>query len=531
MLPFGRNAWAQTPVTPAARPAQPAIPPGDPLGRTTPRGTVRGFLSAAGTKDWQTATRYLNTHEQGSAAVALADQLFVVLNRGLRVQLTKISDQPEGSLSYPAEPYKDLIGRISGEDTDIDIVVERVDFKDSGSIWVFSRNTLAAIPELYKEITVDTEENGVLKFLLEKKFANIALFHWIAIFVCLPLLYVSEIALNRLLSRGTGAVRRRLRKNPNLPNPDVLTTPVRLLLLAWIIHWGESEIPLPLLGREFWSAVAALLTVAGCAWLMMRANHWCEAKISVRLGRHNSTGALSVLRFLRSGVDVLILFVGLLVLLRFFGIKATTALAGLGIGGIAFALAAQKTLENIIAGISLIGDQALRVGDFLRVGTTLGTVTHIGLRSTRIRTLDRTMANLPNGQIANASVENLSLRDRFLFHHILCLAQETSASQIRTVLAGIADVLAYRPEVENKDARVRLLRFGTSSFDLELFAYVVAQNWPDFLRIQEALLLGVMDVVEAADARISLPSQITYLEPRAFQSGRPEGAIAENQRS
>lgn len=140
------------------------------------------------------------------------------------------------------------------------------------------------------------------------------------------------------------------------------------------------------------------------------------------------------------------------------------------------------------------------------------------------------MANLPNGQIANASVENLSLRDRFLFHHILSLAQETSASQIRTVLAGIADVLAYRPEV-NKDARVRLLRFGTSSFDLEVFAYVVAQNWPDFLRIQEALLLGVMDVVEAADARISLPSQITYLEPRAFQSGRPEGAIAENQRS
>ena len=98
--------------------------------------------------------------------------------------------------------------------------------------------------------------------------------------------------------------------------------------------------------------------------------------------------------------------------------------------GIAIALAAQKTLENVVGGVSLIFDRALHVGDFLKLGDTLGTVQDIGLRSTRIRTLDRTMVSVPNGQIANVSLENLSLRDKFWFHHILGLRYGTTSSQM-----------------------------------------------------------------------------------------------------
>ncbi len=483
----------------------------DPLGRTTPRGTVRGFLSAASKDEKQTAVRYLNTSQDGRAGLLLVDELFAVLNRRLHVEFNEISDQPEGSVSYSADPDRDLVGRVNTQSGDVvDIVVERIHRKDGSRIWLFSRQTLEIIPELYDEVSINAGKNGLLTFLIEHKLAHIPLVHWLAVFVGLPLFHFLGIGLNRLLSRLAGELRRKVDERSDLPDPEMLSKPVRLLLLAWLIRWAISRISLPLLARQFWSSIAVVIAIAACVWLLIRLSGWLENKARVRLDRRRLAGALSILRFVRSALDALIMFVGVLVLFHYFGIQATTALAGLGVGGIAIALAAQKTLENIIAGLSLISDKALRVGDFLRVGTALGTVTEIGLRSTRIRTLDRTVVNVPNGQIANVSLENLSLRDKFWFHHFLALTCETSAAQLRSVLAGLTDLLAQRLEVDKDTGHVRFLRFGSSSFDVEIFAYVTADDWTDFLKIQEQLLLETIQIVEKAGTRIALPFQIMY---------------------
>ena len=93
----------------------------------------------------------------------------------------------------------------------------------------------------------------------------------------------------------------------------------------------------------------------------------------------------------------------------------TAVVAGIGVGGIAVALAAQKTLENLIGGITIVSDQPIRVGDFCRVGEYQGTVQAVGLRSTRIRTLGRTVVSIPNGQLAVMNIENFSLRDKIWF--------------------------------------------------------------------------------------------------------------------
>jgi len=514
------NAWAQVGVgtsAPAPTPAQPEVST-DSLGRNTPRGTVRGFLTAAGQKDNETAVHYLNTRLRGEAATGLVQQLAVVLNRRLPAKLNEISDRPEGSLSDPTEPGRELIGTITSDFGNVDIFVERMDREKIGSIWLFSRKTLDEIPELYAEVSSAPAGNAFTKFLLETRIAHIALIQWLAVFVGLPLLHFLGIRLNRVLSQLVGRVVRRVRKNPNLPDPEFLPMPARLLLLAVIIRWGLLVITLPLLARQFWSGIAAMVLITGCVWFVIRLNGLFEEKIRRRLGRRNLTGALSILRFARSAVDGAVLFVGLLVLLHYFGVNPTAALTGLGVGGIAIALAAQKTLENVIAGISLISDKAIRVGDFLRVGETLGTVTDIGLRSTRIRTLDRTMVNVPNGQIANASLENLSLRDQFWFHHTLRLTCETTVTQLRSILAGLTNMLLQRPTIEESSARARFLAFGESSIDVEIFAYFCARDWPDFLRVQEEVLLDVMDLVQAAGARIALPSRITYVTPGSRQS-------------
>ena len=134
-----------------------------------------------------------------------------------------------------------------------------------------------------------------------------------------------------------------------------------------------------------------------------------------------------------------------LIALRYFGVDPTAALAGLGIGGIAVALAAQKTLENVIGGLSLIFDKAVRVGDSLKLGEAVGTVDSIGLRSTRIRTLDRTILSIPNGQMANVSLETLSVRDKCWFHHIVGLQYETTSAQMRHVIDAIRERLVTDP--------------------------------------------------------------------------------------
>jgi MscS family membrane protein len=216
-------------------------------------------------------------------------------------------------------------------------------------------------------------------------------------------------------------------------------------------------------------------------------------------------------------------------MLDYLGVNTTAALAGLGVGGIAVALAAQKTLENVIGDLSLIFDQTVHLGDSLKVSDTTGTVDAIGLRSTRIRTLDRTILSVPNGQIANASLENFSARDKFRFYHVLGLKYDTTAEQLEGVLAEIEALLTQYPSIEPGSPRVRFIRFGASSLDIEIFAHLFSRDWNQFLESQQKLLLKIMAIVQAAGARITLPSQTVYVVNGADEtspSSRRERTVA-----
>jgi MscS family membrane protein len=236
--------------------------------------------------------------------------------------------------------------------------------------------------------------------------------------------------------------------------------------------------------------------------------------------------SVAVLRLARRVGDVLIVCAGFLAALGYFGVDPTAALAGLGIGGIAVALAAQKTLENVIGGFSLVFDKALRVGDVLKLGEIVGTVDQIGLRSTRIRTMDRTVVSVPNGQISTVNIETLSERDKFLFRHVIGLRYETTPAQIRTVVSQLHALLMTQPGADLESVRVRFLRLGAFSLDIELFAYFYASDWNRFLEIQEGLLLQAMEVVHRAGTQIAFPSQTLHLtDDRAARASRAEESI------
>jgi MscS family membrane protein len=500
-------------------PAVPSVPqpelPKDSLGRTTPRGTVLGFLNVARKGNDEVAAQYLNTRLRGKSAANLAHELFVVLDRRLPAKLNELSDKPEGSQTDPLQPNMDRVGTITSSNGDVGILLERVDLGKIGYRWLFSSKTLESIPDLYKEVSLVSPDSILPQFLVNTRVADVPLFEWLALLVGVPFLYLLTFVLSRLLSPPAGRLQRHVRRKPDLPDPDVIPAPVRLLLIAFIIRWAISKVTLSIFARQFWSNTATVIIILCCVWLFIRFNGRIEELICRRLLRNKSTGAVAVSRLALRVIDVLAVFVGVLIGLNHFGFSPTAALAGLGVGGIAVALAAQKTLENVIGGVSVIFDQTVRVGDSLKVGETSGTVEDIGLRSTRIRTLDRTIVSVPNGQIANASLENISVREKFWFHPNLYLRYDTTPAQLRLVLDGIKELLAKQLLVENESIRVSFISLGTSALEIAVSAYLFARDWGSFLEIQNELHIRIMEIVEATGTNFAPRAPLLVQAPAA----------------
>jgi MscS family membrane protein len=207
---------------------------------------------------------------------------------------------------------------------------------------------------------------------------------------------------------------------------------------------------------------------------------------------------------------VIFLFVTLIVL-RTLGVDVTPALAGLGIGGLALGLGAQRTFENIFGGVSILFDKVVVVGDVCRVNNQTGTVEDIGLRSTRLRTPERTVLSIPNGIMASTTLENLRFRDKFLCQQVIRLSYDLSPDHIRYVLEEIRELLLENPKVEDASSRVRLIRFAEYAIEVEIFCYILETEFNAFVVTQEALLLSIMEGIDKAGAVVALPTQTTFV--------------------
>jgi MscS family membrane protein len=510
------RAQLTAPAQPPASPAQTVEPEKDPLGRDTPRGTVIGFMAAARDGKLETASAYLNVTVRDHGTPDLARRLYVVLDSRLPARLNQLSDRAEGSLANPLKPDQDVVGTISTNNGPLDIVVEHVSAGASGRVWLFSGATLDAVPAVYDEIHLVAVE-PYLPRVLTARIGGIRLFEWLAFFVGIPVIY----RVIGLFGRLSGPATERLRRRYGLPERTSKLTPgpLRLILIALAIRWLLSSLDLPLFERQFWFATARVLATVAIVWAGLLLNGFGERYLDARL-RGSSIGDSALLRLGRRLADVLVVAAGMLIVLEYFAVDPTAALAGLGIGGIAVALSAQKTLENVIGGVSIIFDKAVRVGDFLKLGDIAGTVDYIGLRSTRIRTLDRTIVSVPNGQIANVNIETLSVRDKFWFHHFVALSYETTAEQLRAIADDFRNLLDDNPRVDKTTIRARIIRLGSFSIDVEVFAYVFARDWNHFLEIQEALLLDIVETVERRGATIAFPTQTVHF------AGPEGGAVA-----
>ena len=483
----------------------------DPLGRETPAGTVFGFLQACQSANYKTAAQYLDLPaRKQSEGPEIAMQLKALIDTsGANVSLKRISTRPEGDMQEGVAFDRQHLGTLVAGDSEAPLLLERQTKPSIGKLWYFSSDTLEKVPELYDQIQAHEIEKKLPAALVENEFVGLAMWQWFALLLALPLsaaiawLLIKVFQVPRTLyARYKGLPVRQLWKNTSWPLWLLLATLVDRILVAYI--------GVPLLQRHYYSQLTMVIAVSALFWVLWRVtarvlHHFRNRAINA--GR-TGTGSLMILgeRIFKA----LIVIGAAIAVLGVLGFNLTTALAGLGIGGLAIAFAAQKTLENLFGGVSVLGDEVIRVGDTCQFGERVGTVEDISLRSTRIRTTERTELSIPNGALATMNVENLTRRDKILFKTALGLRSDTSPDQLRYVLAEIRRMLYEHPKVETSSARIRFIGIAASSLDLELFSFVLTREMSEFTAIREDLLFRIMDIVAESGSSFAFPSRTTY---------------------
>jgi len=492
--------------------AAPQPTPAQALERTSPRATVEGFLAAVGARNYAEADRFLDLSDlPGAARKKAARKLRVVLDRQLWIEPSAISGDAEGYANDGLAANQDSVGWLETPEGPHNVILVRVN-RDGGQRWLFSAASVATASALYDELGYGRLTAYLPAPLIDYQFLNVQLWQWIALLLLVLLAYLAAWIITRAAAWMLTPLTRWTETQIDNRVLSLMRGPVRLLIGIAVFSAGTLPLGLSVMVRTVLSAAEQLLVIAGVAWIVMRVLDVVTETLRERLVRRAQTNAISLLPPGRRTAKVLIVAIAVLAALNSFGFNVTAVLAGLGVGGIAVALAAQKSIENLFGGVTLYADQPVRVGDFCRFGDTVGTVEDIGLRSTRIRTLNRTTVAVPNAEFANLHLENFSKRDKFWYHPTIGLRYETTPDQLRYILVEVRRMLYAHPKVDPTPARVRFTTFNAYSLDLEIFAYILTSDYDGSLEVAEDLNLRIMDIVAAAGSSFAFPSQTTYLE-------------------
>jgi MscS family membrane protein len=508
--------WAQSPLTQLLEgptPASTSSKPSDPLGRDTPYGTIFGFLQAAQAGNNSIAAQYLqmSAARRQSEGETDAAHLKEVMDSAYAGSLKHISIQPEGAAQEGVPPGRQQLGTIASGDVETDLELVRVSDPNAGKIWLISSGTLAKLPELYDQVAARQVETRLPAWMVKHQVAGMPLWQWFALLLLIPVAAVAGwLALAVLQVPWRWWERKQGLQNPS--SWRSVSVPGWLLGGTVIHRIVAGYIGMPLLPRHYYAQVTAVAMIIGTNWIFWRGILWSMHRVRKRALAHGHVGTGSLMLLGERIIKALVFIAAVFSIFGVLGFNLTTALAGVGIGTLAIGFGAQQTIANLFGGVSVLGDEVIRVGDVCKFGDRTGTVEDIGLRSTRVRTEERTLLAIPNGTVASINVENLSRRDKMLFKTVLGLHLDTPPDHLRYVLAEIRGVLTSHPKIEKSTARVRLIELGSAAINVEIACYVMTLNFDEFAQAREDLLLNIMHFVEDSGTTLASPSQKLFLE-------------------
>lgn len=514
-VPFWFKVLIKGEVAESGEPINPGLGPAPvEVRRGTPREALAGYFNAWRTGQFGLAAHYLDlsgvpSELQAARGARLARRLNLALQRLVWVDLSLVSNAPLGSPEAGVPEDQETFATVKVGHHPLELRLRHLWDRELGNVWLISPETVAWIDRIYARHGYGWVGDHAPVMLFAVQLGGLQLWQWLALLAGIAAGWV----VSRWLGRRAVRVAERLAARTSSGWDDAMVRaldgPAALVIWALVLLAVSPWLGFSPAVRTFAFTICKLLAVSGIGWLLLRL---VDVTVDyLRTARADNQVGVGFLPILARFGKVLVLAILVLAALDVVGVNVVGVLAGLGLGGIAIAFAAQKTIENMFGAASIAGDRAFQVGDFVSIGSDLGTVEDVGLRSTRLRTLARTVVTIPNGVVVAGRVENFTARDRILFNPTVGVVYGTSAEQLRTIRDGIKRRLEEHPRVHQPDHRVRFRSFGDSSLNIEVLCWVATREFAEFLEVAEELNFAIAEEVERAGSSFAFPTRTVVM--------------------
>ena len=493
-----------------SKPAQTYIP--DSFGRDTPRSTMQGFIHALAEKDTELIVQFLDneTVKTTKDIDKLIENLQHTLDKSGRFEpILNISDSHDGNLSDMLPSNEEQVGTIEVDGKEVVLLLTKKINKDNVVYWQISKKTLVQIPKTTQNVpNLMTELGERLGFgLLQGK----RLFGYdVANGLSLGVIIIMSLMMVWLLVVSLyGAVAFLYPKvtHKNFAIPPKMILPFSVVVLAYMLPEIMVQSGVPVTLRASVTRAKDVVAWLAMGWLALRLIDVVFRRAEAISLRRNRPEQVSILTLLRKVAKAFMLILALIIILGNLGFDLTTGIAALGVGGLALAFGAQKTIENLIGSVVVVADRPVHVGDYCRFGDMEGTVIDIGIRSSRIRTLNRTIVTLPNGEFSAMQIENYTARDMFYFLHHLYLKRDVNLDELGRMMSELKAFLLTHSHTNHEWTQVRISELRQDCFVVEIRCYITADDVRMFYDKQSELILDVLHEVEKYDVQHALPSQ------------------------
>jgi len=476
------------------------------VARDSPRASISDFVSLCRAGDFAAASHYLELRpEQEALGPTLARRLKAVLDRKAWVDAEQLSPLNTGNLQDGLPPFTDELGSIAGKDGVVE-PIRIVRRNRDGGRWMFSSVTVHRIDAWYELLVDRWLLEHLPQPLLRPGPRELLWWQWLALPLLIGLSSIGGSVLSYITAKLLAGIAARSVTTWDDAMVERMRRPLTLwwtlgvfyALLPWLALYAPAE--------EFVLRVMHTIFLVGIFWALSRFVDVSGQVVLRSPWARTHEASRSLVSLTARVAKVAILAIAAVALLSQLGYPIASILAGLGVGGLAVALAAQKTVENLFGAFSIGADQPFREGDFVRVDDFLGTVERIGLRSTKFRTADRTLISIPNGKLADMKIETFAARDRLRLAMTVGLVRSTSSKQLKEVIEGIEGALWTQPKLFPNSSVVRFEKFGPSSLDLDVIAYFDTRDFAEFTKIRQDLLHEFLSIIERAGTSLAVPA-------------------------
>jgi MscS family membrane protein len=431
-----------------------------------------------------------------------------------------LSNDETGSKEKGVPSDEEVLVQKKVENGSYDLRLKRHKIKGrTGYVWVFSPETVGQVDAYYKAIGYGVAGDHLPTFFFRVQLWDVQLWQYLGLALGLVLAWVFGLIVSFLLRKVLGRLSAMTKNDWDDSLVAAAGMPLRVIFLALgysVVISAMALAPAPL---EFIYRAVKLLGLLGGGWFLVRAVDVLADFLHDKARRRQDEVSLAIVPIARKILRPIMCLVVILMVLQNAGVQVTVLLGALSIGGLAIAMAGKATAENLLGGIMIALDRPFKVGDVIKLGEFCGMVEEVGVRSTKLRTLERTLVTVPNGQVADSKIENFAARDKLRLQVPVGVRYDTTLDQLLLIVDEIKRHLVTRPDVEDGFA-TRVSEFRDSAVVIEVALYIRTNNWDRYTAAREEILLAIAGIVGRAGVSFAFPSQTVYMARAAVSDQR-----------